>query len=139
MLALTIGPLNVYAVADFDAARMVIHGHLVGLAHRDRHHKTLHVRYLSRPINRLESQRARERDREGDRLSNARARAATAAAATAVATMTVDSYGSVRIQTRAAIGCLVSFSLALALSCSLPLRFLARKRFSACRCCCCRR
>lgn len=37
---LTIGPLDVYAAADIDVARTVIHGHLVGLAHRVRHHKT---------------------------------------------------------------------------------------------------
>lgn len=32
-LALTVGPLDVYAAADVDVARTVIHGHLVGLTH----------------------------------------------------------------------------------------------------------
>lgn len=39
-LALTVGPLDVYAAADVDVARTVIHGHLVGPAHLVRHHKT---------------------------------------------------------------------------------------------------
>lgn len=37
---LTVGPLDVYAAADVDVARTVIHGHLVGPAHLVRHHKT---------------------------------------------------------------------------------------------------
>jgi len=40
ILALTVGPLDVYAAADVDVARTVIHGHLVGPAHLVRHHKT---------------------------------------------------------------------------------------------------
>lgn len=39
IFSLTVGPLDVYAAADIDVACTVIHGHLVGLAHRVRHHK----------------------------------------------------------------------------------------------------
>lgn len=39
IFTLTVGPLDVYAAADIDVARTVIHGHLVSLAHRVRHHK----------------------------------------------------------------------------------------------------
>lgn len=60
VLALTVSPLDIYAAADVDVTCTVIHGHLVRLTHRGRHHKTLSGFPLppqrddrTRPINRL--------------------------------------------------------------------------------------
>lgn len=60
ILALTVSPLDIYAAADVDVTCTVIHGHLVRLTHRGRHHKTLSGFPLppqrddrTRPINRL--------------------------------------------------------------------------------------
>lgn len=72
ILTLTVGPLDVYAAADVDVARTVIHDHLVGLAHLVRHHKTRpasSVNYTANtglargPINRLRRVCARARER----------------------------------------------------------------------------
>lgn len=67
VLALTVSPLDIYAAADVDVTCTVIHGHLVRLTHRGRHHKTLSGCPLppqrddrTRPINRLAQLEASE-------------------------------------------------------------------------------